>query len=415
MLLRAASRARPARRLLSSSAPSSSSSARPAVTMFSEEERLLRDSVARFAAERVAPKADEMDRDSRMCPDIVREMFESGLMGIEVPEKYGGAGMNFVSTAVAVEELAAADPAVALVADIQNTLAVTAFMRYGSEEQKEEYLPRLARDTIVSFCLSEAGAGSDAFSLRTAARHDPERGTYTITGNKMWISHADVAGAFVVFANSAPEKRHRGITAFVVDAGAKGVRVGKKEDKLGLRASATCEVEFDGVEVPESAVLGRVGKGYKIAIELLNEGRIGVGAQMVGIARGTFDRTVPYLMQREQFGQPLFKFQGLRWEVARARAEMEAARVLVYNAARLREAGAPYIMEASICKLVSSEMAEKVASSCLRWMGGVGFTMESPQQRFLRASYIGQTYEGTSAMQLNTIAALVEEESGARQ
>lgn len=343
-----------------------------------------------------------MDKAGAMAPEVVTALFEQGLMGIEVPAEYGGVGVGFTAACLAVEEIAKVDPAVAVLMDIQNTLLVTAFNRYGSAEQKEKYLPRLATDTVCSFCLSEPNSGSDAFALKTRAVKDGS--DWVIDGGKSWISNSLEAGLFVVFANADPSKGHRGITAFVVERDNPGLTIGKKEDKLGIRASSTCELVFEGCRVPEDAVLGQVGQGYKMAIELLNEGRIGIGAQMVGLAQGAFDYALAYMVTRKQFGQSVADFQGMQFQYARAKMEIEAARVLVYNAARLKESGKPFIQEAAMAKLKASEVAQDVSSQCIDWLGGVGFTKEFLAEKYYRDAKIGTIYEGTSNIQLATIA-----------
>jgi len=375
---------------------------RPAATAVSEDEEMLRDSAAKFAQEVIAPKVLEMDKAGAMCPEVISALFEQGLMGIEVPAEYGGVGMGFTAACLAVEEIAKVDPSVAVLMDIQNTLLVTAFNRYGSQQQKEQYLPRLATDTVASFCLSEPGSGSDAFALKTRAVKDGD--DWILEGGKSWISNSIEAGVFVVFANADPAKGHRGITAFIVERENSGLKIGKKEDKLGIRASSTCELVLEGCRVPGDAVLGEVGQGYKMAIELLNEGRIGIGAQMVGLAQGAFDYALAYMVTRKQFGQSIADFQGMQFQYARAKMEIEAARVLVYNAARLKESGQPFIQEAAMAKLKASEVAQSVSSQCIDWLGGVGFTKEFLAEKYYRDSKIGTIYEGTSNIQLATIA-----------
>lgn len=310
--------------------------------------------------------------------------------------------MGFTAACLAVEEIAKVDPSVAVLMDIQNTLLVTAFNRYGSQQQKEQYLPRLATDTVASFCLSEPGSGSDAFALKTRAVKDGD--DWILEGGKSWISNSIEAGVFVVFANADPAKGHRGITAFIVERENSGLKIGKKEDKLGIRASSTCELVLEGCRVPGDAVLGEVGQGYKMAIELLNEGRIGIGAQMVGLAQGAFDYALAYMVTRKQFGQSIADFQGMQFQYARAAADIEAARVMVYNAARLKENGEPFLVEAAMAKLRATEVAQAVASQCIDWLGGIGFTRGLPAEKFYRDSKIGTIYEGTSNIQLLTIA-----------
>lgn len=381
--------------------------ARPPVTTLSEEEEMLRESTAKFAQDILAPRTQAMDQAGKLDPEVVSAMFEQGLMGIEAPAEFGGVGLNFTAACVAVEEIAKIDPAVAVLMDIHNTLLITAFNRYATKEQKENYLSRLATNTVGSFCLSEPVSGSDAFALKTRAVQDGS--DYVIDGNKCWISNSIEAGLFVVFANANPEKGYKGITAFVVEKENPGLKIGKKEVKLGIRASSTCELVLEGCRVPKSAVLGEVGQGYKIAIGLLNEGRIGIGAQMVGLASGAFDYALEYMCQRKQFGKVIADFQGMQYQYARARMEIEAARVLVYNAARLKESGQPFVTEAAMAKLKASEVAQSVSSQCIDWLGGVGFTQEFLAEKYYRDAKIGTIYEGTSNIQLSTIGKAVRD------
>jgi len=387
--------------------PSSSSNI-TACTMTTDDERSMQESVEVFAREALAPRVQQMDANAAMDADIVSACFEQGLMAIEAPEEYGGVGLGFTAACLAVEEVARVDPSVAVMIDIQNTLLITSFMRYGTPEQKEKFLTRLCTDTVCSFCLTEAGSGSDAFALKTKATWDEGAKEWVIEGTKCWISNSKEAGLFVVFANTDFSKGHKGITAFIVERSCPGLSVGPKEDKLGIRASSTCEVSFDGCRVPADQVLGQVGEGYRMAIELLNEGRIGIGAQMVGLARGAFDAAMPYLHQRKQFGTPIADFQGVQFQYARAAMEIEAARVMVYNAARLKEAGMPFLREAAMAKLKATEVAQSVASQCIDWVGGVGFTPAMPCEKFYRDAKIGTIYEGTSNIQLLTIAKSIQ-------
>nr|KAG5687675.1 hypothetical protein BaRGS_027567 [Batillaria attramentaria] len=329
-------------------------------------------------------------------------------MAIETPTKYGGTNSTFFVANLVIEELAKVDPAVSVFCDIQNTLINTLIMKLGTEEQKDKYLPRLATDMVGSFCLSEPEAGSDAFALRTQAVKQGDH--YVITGQKIWISSADLAGVFLVMANAKPSDGYKGITCFIVDSDAEGLSIGKKEDKLGIRASHTCTVNFDQVKVPESNILGQFGQGYKYAISMLNEGRIGIGAQMVGLAEGCFSRTVPYTMERKQFGRRIWDFQGMQHQIAHVATQIEAARMLVYNAARRKEAGLPVVKEASMAKYFASEVATLTTSKCIEWMGGVGFTKDYPIEKYFRDCKIGTIYEGTSNIQLNTIAKCIERE-----
>ena len=378
---------------------------RPALTVLSEEEGMFRDMVRQFAEDRIAPHVDEMDRSGRIAPALLESLFELGLMGIEIPEMHGGAGASFFSSVLVVEELSRVDPAVAVLVDVQNTLVDTAIMRYGSDEQRRRFLPRLAADMIGAYALSEAGSGSDAFALQTRARR--EDGDWILDGTKLWITNGDEAGLFIVFANAEPERGYRGITAFLVERDAAGFSVGKKEDKLGIRASSTVELAFEGSRVPASNVLGEVGQGYKIAIDQLNEGRIGIGAQMVGLAQGALDHTLRYVKERSQFGRPVGDFQGVQFQLAEIRTELEAARLMVYNAARLKEANRPFLAEAAMAKLYASEAAQRIASSCVDLHGGYGFTREYAVEKLYRDAKIGTIYEGTSNMQKQTIARIL--------
>lgn len=363
---------------------------------------MLRESVEVFAKEVLAPRVQAMDEAGALEPEILSALFENGLMGIEAPAEFGGVGASFYASCLAVEEVAKIDPAVATLMDIQNTLLVTAFRHYGTKEQQEHYLTRMATDTAGSFCLSEANSGSDAFALNTRAVRSGD--DWVLNGSKCWISNSSEAGIFVVFANAAPENGYKGITAFVVERENPGLTVGKKENKLGIRASSTCEVNFEDCRVPANAVLGEVGKGYKICINLLNEGRIGIGAQMVGLAEGALDYGMRYMIDRKQFGKSIADFQGMQFQYARAAMEIEAARVLVFNAARMKEQGLPFVKEAAMAKLKASEVAQSVSSQVIDWMGGAGFTKDFLAEKYYRDSKIGTIYEGTSNIQLITIA-----------
>ena len=376
--------------------------ARPALTSLTEQERMFQEATRDFALSEVAPRVMEMDRAQAIDPGIVDKLFELGLMGVEVPEKYGGAGADFFASVLIVEELSRVDPSVAVLADVQNTLVVNALLRWGTADQQERHLPRLAADTIGAYALSEAGSGSDAFGLRCRAQ--PDGDDWILDGRKMWITNAGEAGLFIVFATVDPDAGYRGITAFLVQRDAEGFSVGKKEDKLGIRASSTCELILDGVRVSGNEVLGQVGKGYKVAIETLNEGRIGIGAQMLGLAQGAFDHTVRYVQEREQFGRTIGSFQAVQFELAEMATEIEAARLLVYNAARLKRAGEAFVLNAAMAKLYASEMAQRVASRCIDLHGGYGFTTEYPVEKLYRDAKIGTIYEGTSNMQKQTIA-----------
>jgi alkylation response protein AidB-like acyl-CoA dehydrogenase len=374
----------------------------PALTVLSAEERLLRDAVFGFARERVAPHVARMDEQSQLEPSLLGELFQMGLMGIEIPEAQAGAGGSFMNAILAVEALARVDASLAVVVDVQNTLVNNAVMRWGNPEQKQRYLPRLAGEWVGSYALSEQGSGSDAFAL--AARAVPAPGGWSLTGRKLWITNAAEASLFIVLANVDPSQGYRGITAFLVERSFDGFSVGKKEDKLGIRASSTCELLLEGCFVAEQNVLGEVGKGYKIAIETLNEGRIGIGAQMLGIAQGAFDYAMGYIQERKQFGRAIAEFQGVQFQYARMAMEIEAARLLVYNAARLKDAGLPFLKEAAMAKLAASEVAERSASLAVELLGGAGFTKDYPVEKFYRDAKIGKIYEGTSNMQLQTIA-----------
>jgi alkylation response protein AidB-like acyl-CoA dehydrogenase len=372
------------------------------LTLLAEDERILRDSVRDFANARIRPLVREMDEQAKIPKGLIGELFDLGVMGIEIPESYGGSGGSFFHAVLAVEELSRVDPSIGVFVDVQNTLVINAFMRWGSEELKRRYLPKLASNTVGAYALSEAGSGSDAFALVTRAREDGD--AFVLNGRKLWITNANEADIFLIFASVAPDAGYRGITAFVVERGTRGFTVGKKEDKLGIRASSTCELILEDCRVPRENVLGEVGKGYKTAIETLNEGRIGIGAQMIGLARGALDATIKYTKERKQFGKPIAEFQAVQHQLARAAVEVEAATLTVYNAARLRDVGRPFLTEAAICKIYSSEVAERVSSLAVNLFGGNGFVKEYPVEKFFRDAKIGQIYEGTSNLQLQTIA-----------
>ena len=374
----------------------------PPLTEFAEDERIFRDTVRSFAEAQVQPLVREMDEQATIPRHLIDQLFEIGVMGIEVPETYGGSGGRFFHAVLAVEELSRVDPSVGVLVDVQNTLVVNALLRWGTEDLRQRYLPRLAANAVGAYALSEAGSGSDAFALTTRAQ--PDGDDFLLTGRKLWITNANEADIFIVFATVDPDAGYRGITAFVVERDFPGFTVGKKEDKLGIRASSTCELVLDDCRVRRANVLGEVGKGYKTAIETLNEGRIGIGAQMVGLARGALDATVTYTKERKQFGKAIAEFQAVQHQIARAAVELEAARLTVYNAARLRDAGRPFLTEAAICKIFSSEAAEHIASLAVNLFGGNGFVKEYPVEKFYRDAKIGQIYEGTSNLQLQTIA-----------
>lgn len=372
------------------------------LTALSEEERMFRDAVRQFAREQIRPYVREMDEAAIFRKDIIRQFFEMGLMGIEIPEEYGGQGGSFFQSILAVEELSAVDPSAGVIVDVQNTICNNALLRWATPEQKSKYLPRLAANTVASYCLSEAGSGSDAFAMATRAEDKGDH--FLLTGRKLWITNAAEAGFFLLFANANPSAGYKGVTAFLIEREFPGFQVGKKEDKLGLRASSTCELILDNCRVPRENVMGEVGKGYKIAIETLNEGRIAIGAQMIGLARGALDHATAYARDRKQFGKTIGEFQMVQFELAKMATEVEAARLLVYNAARLRDAGLPFLTEAAMAKWYSSEIAEKAASKAIEVHGGVGITKDYPVEKLYRDAKIGRIYEGTSNIQLLTIA-----------
>ena len=375
--------------------------ARP-LTVDTEDEAIFRESVRTFAQQSVAPKVGAMDRAQQMDPDVIRGAFDLGIMGIETPVELGGAGASFITAIIAIEELAVVDPSVSVCVDVQNTLVTNALLRSGNDEQKQRLCPRMASDLLASYCLSEPGSGSDAFALATRAVEDGD--VYRLTGTKMWITNGAEAGLYLLFATVDPSAGYKGITAFLIERDFPGFSVGKKEDKLGIRASSTVTLTLEDCIVPRANVLGEVGKGYKIAIETLNEGRIGIGAQMIGLARGALEDTRRHVLERKQFGKAIADFQGVQFQYAELAMQLEAARLLVYNAARLKDAGRPFLTEAAIAKLFASKMAEHVASTCVELHGGVGFTTEFPAEKFYRDAKIGSIYEGTSNMQLQTIA-----------
>ena len=372
------------------------------LTVLSEEDELFRDSVRAFARERVGPHVRAMDEAGAFRPELLRQMFALGLMGIEVPEEYGGQGGTFFQCVLAVEELSAVDASAGVICDVQNTIVNNAILRWGNADQKQRYLSRLARDTTGSYALSEAGSGSDAFALATTAVESED--CFVLNGRKLWITNAAEAGVFLLFANANPGAGYRGITAFLVEREFPGFKVGRKEDKLGLRASSTCELILEDCRVPKSNVVGEVGKGYKIAIETLNEGRIAIGAQMIGLARGALQAATAYARQRKQFGKTIGEFQAVQFTLAKMAAEIEAARLLVYNAARLRDGGHAFVTEAAMAKYFSAEIAERAASQAIEIFGGIGITKDCPAEKFYRDVKIGRIYEGTTNMQLMTIA-----------
>jgi alkylation response protein AidB-like acyl-CoA dehydrogenase len=375
--------------------------ARP-LTLLAEDELIFRDTVRAFADEQIRPLVREMDEQAAIPRSLIDRLFALGVMGIEIPESYGGSGGTFFHSVLAVEEVSRVDPSVGVFVDVQNTLAINALLRFGSDDIKRHWLPKLASGTVGAYALSEAGSGSDAFALTTRAREDGD--AFVITGRKLWITNGNEADLFIIFATVNPDAGYKGITAFLVERGMPGFSVGKKEDKLGIRASSTCELILEDVRVPKAQVLGEIGKGYKTAIETLNEGRIGIGAQMLGLARGALDHAIKYTKERKQFGKTIADFQGVQFQLARAAVDVETARLTVYNAARLRDAGRPFLTEAAICKILSSEVAERVSSLAVNLFGGNGFVKEYPVEKLFRDAKIGQIYEGTSNLQLQTIA-----------
>ena len=366
------------------------------------EEQILQETVRRFARKEIAPLVREMDEAQKMKPSLIAQLFDLGLMGIEIPVEYGGVGGSFFSSILAVEEISAVDPAIGVLVDVQNTLTVNAVLRWGNEAQKQHYLPRMATDTVCSYALSEASSGSDAFALTTTAR--PDGSDYILNGRKLWISNAAEAGLFIVFTTVDPTAGYKGITAFLVERDTPGFTVGKKEDKLGIRASSTCELLFDDCRVPAANILGEVGKGYKIAIETLNEGRIGIAAQLLGLATGAWTHAAKYSQERRQFGKPIAEFQAVQFLLAEMATDIEASRLMVYNTARRKLAGLPFLKEAAMTKYFVSQVAERVASKAVEIFGGYGFVKDYPVEKLYRDAKIGTIYEGTSNMQLATIA-----------
>jgi len=378
------------------------------LTKLTEDEQFFYDTVRQFANEKIQPLVKKMDDEASIDPGIPRQLFELGLMSIEIPEKYGGSESEFFMAILAVEAISTVDPSVAVMVDVQNTLVNNAIIRWGNDALKDKYLPMLAREKMGAYALSESGSGSDAFALATRA---VDKGDFfELTGRKMWITNSVEADIFIIFANANPEAGYKGITAFILEKGCAGFTVGKKEDKLGIRASSTCELILEGCRVSKENVLGQIGKGYKVAIETLNEGRIGIGAQMVGLAQGAFEFGLNFSKEREQFGKPISSFQGLQFQLAQAATELEAARLMVYNAARMKDAGMTFIKEAAMAKLYSSQLAQKIASLMVEVLGGNGFTREYPAEKFYRDSKIGTIYEGTSNMQMQTIAKVLLKE-----
>ncbi|MBA3270555.1 MAG: acyl-CoA dehydrogenase [Acidobacteria bacterium] len=379
-----------------------SADASRALTRLAEDEVIFRDSVYEFADREIRPLVHDMDEHAKIPRRLIDQLFELGILGVEIPESYGGAGASFFHSVLAVEAVSRVDPSIGVLIDVQNTLVNNAVMRWGNTDVKQRYLPKLAASMVGAYCLSEAGSGSDAFALQTRASEVADG--YKINGRKLWITNGNEADLFIVFANLNPELGYRGITAFLVERDTPGFIVGKKEDKLGIRASSTCELLFEDCVVSRDRVLGEVGKGYKVAIETLNEGRIGIGAQMIGLAQGALDHTIRYTKERKQFGKAIADFQGVQFQLARMAIDVESARLMVYNSARLRDAGLPFLHEAAMCKVLSSEVAERVASMAVNLYGGYGFVRDYPVEKLFRDAKIGQIYEGTSNMQLLTIA-----------
>ncbi len=377
----------------------------PPITKLTEDEQLLKDAAADFADAAIKPLVHEMDEAAKLNPDLIKQFFEMGLMGIDIPEKYSGGGGTFFMSILAIEQISRVDASAGVFMDVQNTLVNNAFVNFGSDHLKDKYLPQLAMEKVGAYCLSEAGSGSDAFALKCSAKEDGDH--YVLSGAKLWITNANEADIFIVFANANPEAGYKGITAFVVERGMEGFSVAKKEDKLGIRASSTCEILLEDVRVPKENVLGEFGKGYKVAIETLNEGRIGIGAQMIGIAQGAFDAAVSYVKERKQFGKAISEFQGIQFQLARMATDIETARLLVYNSARMKMAGQTFLKEAAMAKFYSSEVAERVASMAIDLYGGNGYVKEYPVEKFYRDAKIGKIYEGTTNMQLSTIAKLI--------
>jgi alkylation response protein AidB-like acyl-CoA dehydrogenase len=378
------------------------------LTHLTEDEQMLKDAAAEFADTVIQPKVREMEENAKLDPELIQLFFDMGFMGIEIPEKYDGGGGSFFMSITAIEQISRVDASVGVFMDVQNTLVNNAFLRWGTDEIKERFLPQLATEKVGAYCLSEAGSGSDAFALKCSAKEDGD--SYILNGTKLWITNAAEADIFLVFANIDPDKGYKGITCFIVERGMDGFSISKKENKLGIRASSTCELTFEDVKVPKENILGEVGKGYKVAIETLNEGRIGIGAQMIGIAQGAYDETIRYTKERKQFGKSISEFQGVQFQLAKMATELEMARLLVYNAARKKEAGQSFLKEAAMAKYYSSEVAEKVSSMAVDLFGGYGYVKEYPVEKFYRDSKIGKIYEGTSNMQLQTIAKIILKE-----
>jgi len=375
------------------------------LTQLTEDEQMLKEAAADFAEASIKPLVEEMDEKAKLDPGLVKEFFEMGLMGIDIPEKYSGGGGTFMMSIVAIEQISRVDASAGVFMDVQNTLVNNAFVNFASDHLKDKYLPQLATEKVGAYCLSEAGSGSDAFALKATAKEDGD--DYVLNGAKLWITNANEADIFLVMATVDPDAGYKGITAFVVERGMDGFSIAKKENKLGIRASSTCEILLEDVRVPKENVLGEVGKGYKVAIETLNEGRVGIGAQMIGIAQGAFDAALAYVQERKQFGKAIGEFQGVQFQLARMATDIETARLLVYNAARKKMAGQNFLKEAAMAKFYSSEVAESVSSQAVDLFGGYGYVKEYPVEKYYRDSKIGKIYEGTTNMQLSTIAKLL--------
>lgn len=377
----------------------------PPLTQLTEDEQMLKEAAADFAEASIKPLVEEMDEKAKLDPDLIKQFFEMGLMGIDIPEQYSGGGGTFMMSIVAIEQISRVDASAGVFMDVQNTLVNNAFVNFASDDLKEKYLPQLATEKVGAYCLSEAGSGSDAFALKTTATEDGD--DFILNGAKLWITNANEADIFLVMANVNPDAGYKGITAFVVERGMEGFSISKKENKLGIRASSTCEILLDNCRVPKENVVGEVGKGYKVAIETLNEGRVGIGAQMIGIAQGAFDAALAYVQERKQFGKAISEFQGVQFQLARMATDIETARLLVYNAARKKMAGQNFLKEAAMAKFYSSEVAESVSSQAVDLFGGYGYVKEYPVEKYYRDSKIGKIYEGTTNMQLSTIAKLL--------
>lgn len=377
----------------------------PPLTQLTEDEQMLKEAASDFAQTSIKPLVEEMDENAKLDPGLIKEFFEMGLMGIDIPERYAGSGGTFMMSILAIEQISRVDASAGVFMDVQNTLVNNAFVNFASDHMKEKYLPELATQKVGAYCLSEAGSGSDAFALKTSAKEDGD--DFVLNGAKLWITNANEADIFIVFANVDPGEGYKGITAFVVERGMEGFSVSKKENKMGIRASSTCEILLEDCRVPKENILGDYGKGYKVAMETLNEGRIGIGAQMIGIAQGAFDAALDYVQERKQFGKAISEFQGIQFQLARMATDIETARLLVYNAARTKMAGQKFLKEAAMAKFYSSEVAERVSSMAVDLFGGYGYVKEYPVEKFYRDSKIGKIYEGTTNMQLSTIAKLL--------